>query len=138
MNWKCKVKSKIRNVMWYLISRRTPNRQKLLLARPWDWHLLELYDFVGPSNPADNVQSIMKDFRTPPSPSLEDNMPPVDFEPGLRALRLIVCLGRPFRAFLLAAAQQWGKEYNRIAADHDVKDIASVRDLMDVKTRVIS
>jgi len=38
-----------------LISRRTPNRQKLLLARPWDWHLLELYDFVEPSNPADNV-----------------------------------------------------------------------------------
>jgi len=119
-------------------SRRTPNRQKLLLIRPWDRTLLEQYDFPEQSNLGDDVQSIMtEDSRTlPGSPS--GNKVQVDPESGSRALRLIVGLGRPFRALLLAGAQQWGREYNRIAADHDivaqVKDMASVRDLMDVRT----
>ncbi|KAG1803059.1 uncharacterized protein BJ212DRAFT_1374559, partial [Suillus subaureus] len=53
-----------------------------------------------------------------------------------RALRLIVRLGQPFRAFLLA--RQRGGEYKRIASDRDiivqVKDVTSVRDLMDIGT----
>jgi len=120
-------------------SRRTPNREKLLLIRPWDHNLLEQYDFPAQSKLGDDVQSIMtEDSKMPCSPSPLGNRTHIDSEFGLRALRLIVGLGRPFRAFLLGAAQQWGREYNRIAADQDivaqVKDTASVRDLMDVRT----
>ncbi|KAG1843657.1 hypothetical protein C8R48DRAFT_678697 [Suillus tomentosus] len=60
---------------------------------------------------------------------------PVEEEPGSRALRLVVRLGQPFDAFLLA--QQRIGEYKRIASDYNiiaqVKDIASV-DNMDVGT----
>ncbi|KAG1792994.1 uncharacterized protein HD556DRAFT_1444088 [Suillus plorans] len=56
-------------------------------------------------------------------------------KPDSRALRLMVRLGQPFDAFLLA--QQRVGEYKRIASDHNiiaqVKDIASV-DSMDVGT----
>jgi hypothetical protein len=59
----------------------------------------------------------------------------VGSESHLRALRLIVRLGRPFGAFLLA--QQWGGEYKRIAADQNiiaqVKDMTAVHDI-DVRT----
>ncbi|KAG2091341.1 uncharacterized protein F5147DRAFT_723863 [Suillus discolor] len=48
-------------------------------------------------------------------------------------MRLIVRLGQPFSAFLLA--RQRGKEYKRIASDHDivaqVKDVNCVDSMMD-------
>jgi len=121
-------------------SRRTPNRQKLLLVRPWDRNILEQYDFPEQSSLSlrHDVQSIMtEDSRTLPGSPLGNRMQ-IDSNSGSRVLRLIVGLGRPFRALLLAAAQQWGREYIRIAADHDiiaqVRDVASVRDMMDVRT----
>ncbi|KAG1797242.1 uncharacterized protein BJ212DRAFT_1354794, partial [Suillus subaureus] len=50
--------------------------------------------------------------------------------------RLLVCLGQPFGAFLLA--QQGSGEYKRIVSDHDiigqVNDVVSVGDLMDIRT----
>jgi hypothetical protein len=53
-----------------------------------------------------------------------------------RALRLIVRLGQPFSAFLLA--RQRDGEFKRIASDHDiiaqVKDITSVDNMMDIRT----
>ncbi|KAG1798292.1 uncharacterized protein BJ212DRAFT_1374435 [Suillus subaureus] len=80
------------------------------------------------------------DHWTPPSPS--DDSPSrslvkqeeVDLES--RALRLLVRLGQPFGAFLLA--RQRGGEYRRVASDRDiiaqVKDMASVGDLIDIRT----
>jgi hypothetical protein len=50
-------------------------------------------------------------------------------------LRLLVRLGQPFGAFLLA--QQRGEEYKRIASDRDIigqiNDVHSVEDLMDIR-----
>jgi hypothetical protein len=58
-----------------------------------------------------------------------------DSESYSSALRLIVRLGQPFSAFLLA--QQQGGEYKRIASDQNiiaqVKDMAAVRNMMDVR-----
>jgi hypothetical protein len=49
---------------------------------------------------------------------------------------LIVRLGQPFGAFLLA--RQHGGEYKRIAPDRNiitqVKDMASIDDMMDIRT----
>ncbi|KAG0697556.1 hypothetical protein DFH29DRAFT_144836 [Suillus ampliporus] len=60
---------------------------------------------------------------------------PVDLETSERALRLLVRLGQPFGALLLA--QQHGGEYKRIASDHNiiaqVKDMASVGNMMDIR-----
>ncbi|KAG1789544.1 uncharacterized protein HD556DRAFT_777664 [Suillus plorans] len=57
-------------------------------------------------------------------------------ESHLQALQLIVRLGQPFGAFLLA--QQRGGEYKRIASDHDiiaqVEDVASINEMMDIRT----
>jgi hypothetical protein len=116
-------------------SRTRPVQQTFLLVRPWDRSLLELPDF------ADDTQSV-DDCTLPWSPSrnslvgLPTGYGSDDSETHLRALRLIVRLGQPFAAFLLA--QQWGGEYKRIASDHDiiaqVKDITSVCDMMDVRT----
>jgi len=115
-------------------SRKTPIRQKFLLVRPWDRNLLELYNFTEPASHADG-SVITEDPSSLPSSPLRDNVP-IDSESDSRELRLVVRLGQPFRAFLLA--QQWGREYNRIAADHDiiaqVDDISSVRNVMDVRT----
>jgi hypothetical protein len=115
-------------------ARRT--RQSFLLVRPWDRSLLELPDFVD-----SDTQSV-DGCTLPGSPSrnslagLATAYESDDSEVNLRALRLIVHLGQPFAAFLLA--QQWGGEYKRIASDHDiiaqVKDVASIRDMMDVRT----
>jgi len=101
-----------------------------------------LYDFAEPSSLADDAQSSITEdstAKTVPSASLggaDDVL--IDSEFGSRALRLIVGLGQPFRALLLAAAQQWGRDYNRIAADHNtiaqVKNMISVHDMMDVRT----
>jgi hypothetical protein len=60
----------------------------------------------------------------------------VDSESYSRALRLIVRLGQPFSALLLA--QQEGGEYKRIASDQNivaqVKNATAVRNMMDVRT----
>jgi len=115
-------------------SRKTPIRQKFLLVRPWDRNLLELYDFTEPASHADGSVTA-EDPSSAQSSLLRDNVP-IGSESDSRELRLVVRLGQPFRAFLLA--QQWGREYNRIAADHDiiaqVEDISSVRNVMDVRT----
>ena len=97
--------------------------------------LLELPDF------ADDTQSV-DDFTLAGSPScvslaeFRAEYGPCDSESHSLGLRLIVHLGQPFAAFLLA--QQWGGEYKRIASEHDiiakVKDITSVRDMMDIRT----
>jgi len=52
-----------------------------------------------------------------------------DSESHLRALGLIVRLGQPFHAFLLA--QQRGGEYTRVASDCDI--LAQVRDMISVR-----
>ncbi|KAJ8586869.1 hypothetical protein M405DRAFT_336264 [Rhizopogon salebrosus TDB-379] len=116
-------------------SRTRPAQQAFLLVRPWDRSLLELPDF---SADAQNVD----DCTLSGSPSrgslagLPAKYETDDSEAHLRALRLIVHLGQPFAAFLLA--QQWGGEYKRIASDHDiiaqVRDMTSVRHMMDVRT----
>jgi len=60
-----------------------------------------------------------------------------DSEAHLRELRLIVRLGQPFGALLLA--QQRGGEYKRVASDHlimaRVRDMTCVDDMMmDIRT----
>ncbi|KAG2158646.1 uncharacterized protein EDB93DRAFT_1119464 [Suillus bovinus] len=112
-----------------------PTRQKFCLVRPWDSRLLELPDS------ADDTESL-GDWSEPESPlyhshggyPVKEELP--DSESLSRALRLIVRLGQPFSAILLA--QQHGGVYKRIASDHDiiaqVKDMASVHAVMDVRT----
>ncbi|KAG2346774.1 hypothetical protein BDR05DRAFT_987924 [Suillus weaverae] len=124
-------------------SRAKPIRQRFILVRPWDRYLLGIPDFAKRPDFADDTESI-GDWTEPGSPVDDsqmddsDKLPgssPVEEEPGSRALRLMVRLGQPFDAFLLA--QQRVGEYKRIASDHNivaqVKDIASV-DNMDVGT----
>src|SRR6267154_6247003 len=115
-------------------SRVMATGQQYLLVLPWDRHFLELLDF------ADDAQS---NCETPPESPLHD-LPGRSFgEEGLavsefhsRALRLIVRLGQPFRAFLLA--QQRSGEYTRVAAEHNiiaqVKDVTFIPDMKDVRT----
>ncbi|KAG0702644.1 WD40-repeat-containing domain protein [Suillus ampliporus] len=94
-----------------------PTRQTFFLIRPWNRRDIGLPDF------ADNVQDTRETA-------------PDDLDSQSRALRLIVRLGQPFGALLLA--QQRGWEYKRIASDKNiiaqVKDMAAVRDMMDVRT----
>ncbi|KAG2149068.1 uncharacterized protein EDB93DRAFT_358436 [Suillus bovinus] len=110
--------------------------QTFLLARPWNRDLLEL------PNPSDDMQS-MENLAAPSSPLLDTSLGEnklVDTNPHSRALRLIVRLGQPFSAFLLA--RQHSGEYKRIASNRDivaqVKDMTSVRDMMDIRTLEIS
>ncbi|KAG1770592.1 heterokaryon incompatibility protein-domain-containing protein [Suillus placidus] len=119
-------------------SRFRPTRQTFLLVLPWDRRLLELPDF------ADDAKSL-GDWPQLESP-LDDSDESVGDPPGeeeladsesySRALRLIVRLGQPFGAFLLAR-QRCG-EYKRIASDHDifarVKDVTSVHSMMNIRT----
>ncbi|KAG1776044.1 hypothetical protein EV702DRAFT_1269102 [Suillus placidus] len=106
-------------------SRGRPGRQSFLLVRPWDRRLLELPDY------ADDTESV-DGFTLPGSPG-EEGL--VDPESSERAMRLVVRLGQPFSAFLLA--QQRSGEYKRIASDRDiitqVKDVDSVHG-MDIRT----
>jgi len=123
------------------LSRVMHIRQKLLLVRPWDRILLELHE---PSQFADDAQSIMsEDYQTPPSSPAFDPSDMggkenalFDSESDSQALRLTVLLGQSFGGLLLA--QQLSGEYKRIAADHEiiaqVEDIASVHDMMDIRT----
>jgi hypothetical protein len=116
-----------------------PARETLLLVYPWNHDLLEQL------NPADDTQ-YMGDYTIPGGSKpgrrasrfigrVRQLIAPVDSESYSRALRLIVRLGQPFRAFLLA--QRRGGEYRRIATDHDiiaqVRDTTSVRKMMDVR-----
>jgi hypothetical protein len=117
-------------------SRARSTRQPFLLVRPWNRYDFELSDL------SDEVQSADDDWLEPESPSNillsgshgEDE--PVDLEFHLRALKLIVRLGQRFGALLLA--QQRGGVYKRIASDHNiiaqVRDVASIHDMMDVRT----
>ncbi|KAG1843423.1 hypothetical protein C8R48DRAFT_678764 [Suillus tomentosus] len=113
-------------------SRTKPIRRAFLLVRPWDRYLLGVPDF------ADDTES-MGGWTEAGSPMDDsDELPgssPVEEQPDSQALRLMVRLGQPFNAFLLA--QQRVGEYKRIALDFNinaqVKDIASI-DNMDIGT----
>ncbi|KAG1746771.1 uncharacterized protein EDB91DRAFT_1245943 [Suillus paluster] len=117
-------------------SRGKPTQQTFFLVRPWDRRLLELPDFEEQPTIADDVESL-GEWSEPDSPSsspVEQEL--VDSESSERASRLIVRLGQPFCAFLLAQLRIG--EYKRIAPDHNiiaqVKDVASVHSMMDVRT----
>jgi hypothetical protein len=115
-----------------------PIRQAILLVRPWDHSLLELSDPADTPYLSDSESE--EYFSPPPSPSHHSIQVlvsgTVDSESYSRALRLMVRLGEPFSAFLLA--QQSGGEYKRIASDQSiiaqVKDMTAVRNMMDVRT----
>ncbi|KAG1870461.1 hypothetical protein C8R48DRAFT_698727 [Suillus tomentosus] len=123
-----------------------PTEQKFVLIRPWDRSLLELPDFAKPPQSAGRFEyghdtESEEDYGTPPSSPSDDlsGAFPVKQEvtdSESRALRLLVRLGQPFGAFLLA--QQRSGEYKRIASDHDiigqVNDVLSVGDSMDIRT----
>ncbi|KAG0695826.1 hypothetical protein DFH29DRAFT_1005099 [Suillus ampliporus] len=110
-----------------------PTMQTFLLVRPWNRHLLGLPDFTELPDIADDMESEEDHWLVPGSP---EECQPVDLGSSDRSLRFIVRLGQPFSAFLLA--QQRGGEYKRIASDHDiiaeVKDVASIQDMMDIRT----
>ncbi|KAG1719760.1 hypothetical protein EDB19DRAFT_628512 [Suillus lakei] len=120
-------------------SRARPTRQTFLLVRLWDRRLLELPDF-GDDTEGEESED---DYCSAPGSPLDephDSSPVeqqlVDLDSHSRALRLILRLGQPFSAFLLA--QQHGAEYKRIASNHaiiaQVKDMASVQSMMDIRT----
>jgi hypothetical protein len=118
-----------------LVQSAGPTLQTFLLVLPCNRHLLGLPDFTEP--PAnDDTQSEDGYWSVPQSPL--DNSPSgcPDSESHSQALRLLVRLGQPFSALFLA--QLRGGEYKRIASDHDiiaqVNDIASVADMMDIRT----
>jgi hypothetical protein len=110
-------------------------RQSFLLVRPWDRSLLDPLDFVDLHDLSDTES--VEDISPPVSP-LQDSpgeSPGENSEESYsQTLRLIVRLGQSFSAFLL---MQWGGEYKRIASDQSiiaqVKDMASVNDMMDVR-----
>ncbi|KAG1726863.1 uncharacterized protein EDB91DRAFT_1350428 [Suillus paluster] len=120
-----------------------PPLQTFLLVYPWDRHLLELPDFAELPDSGDDTQSEDSNYLSPPESPLDESPggSPVEQEMGVsdshsRALRLIVRLGQPFSALMLA--RQRGGEYKRIVSDHDivaqVKDVAStIHDMMDVR-----
>ena len=116
--------------------RRMPSRQKLLLVRPWDRDLLGAYDVAGFDNESD-AQSIMTDDSVWPPCSASGDSDNLSAESGSdsQALRLLVRLGQPFRALLLA---QRGREFRRIAADYNITaritDMASALNVMRVTT----
>ncbi|KAG1777457.1 heterokaryon incompatibility protein-domain-containing protein [Suillus placidus] len=89
-----------------------PTPQAFFLVCPWNRQDFGLLDFA---NGAQGAKDGLDSFS--------------------RALKLIVRLGQPFTALLLA--QQRGSEYKRIASDHsitaEVKNMTAVRDLMGVK-----
>ncbi|KAG1746024.1 uncharacterized protein EDB91DRAFT_1199638 [Suillus paluster] len=119
-------------------------QQQFLLVRPWDRRLLEHLDFAELPAFADDAESLgnwsesespLQD--SPPISPVEEELDESEFHS--RALQLIVRLGQPFSAFLLA--QRRGGEYARIASDHhiivQVKDMAFVHSMMDIRTVMI-
>ncbi|KAG1805311.1 uncharacterized protein BJ212DRAFT_1590848 [Suillus subaureus] len=105
--------------------RRT--RQTFLLVRPWNRYGLGLINF------ADETQS-MEGWRELASSSDDtlDGYPGYN-ELATRELKLIVLLGQPFGALLLA--QQRGGEYKRIASDNTI--ITRVRDMASVDNMLL-
>ncbi|KAG2151516.1 hypothetical protein DEU56DRAFT_908357 [Suillus clintonianus] len=130
----------------FQFSRARPTQQTFLLVRPWNRYDLGLPDF------ADNKTTEAWSSCWSPSWSVPLSTPsslpdhsqsvsaaehePVDSESHSRALRLIMHLGQPFSALLLA--QQRGGEYKRIASDRNIiaqiRDMTAVDDMMDVRT----
>ncbi|KIK42096.1 hypothetical protein CY34DRAFT_27709, partial [Suillus luteus UH-Slu-Lm8-n1] len=98
-------------------SHARPTRQSFLLVHPWDRHLLGLPDFEDDTQSEDGWTALDSPSQDSPS-EFPGRQKSVDSELVDRALRLIVRLGKPFSAFLLA--QQRGGEYKRIASDHDI------------------
>ncbi|KAG2757384.1 WD40 repeat-like protein [Suillus brevipes Sb2] len=129
-------------------------RQTLLLVRPWTRCSLELPDFDNDTQSDANVSEVGSSLYSMPPGSrsralrfiprigqpfgsfLDNFRGDKNSESHLQALQLIVRLGQPFNAFLLA--QQPSGEYKRIASDRhviaQVKDVSSVRSMMDVRT----
>ncbi|KAG1738652.1 uncharacterized protein EDB91DRAFT_448861 [Suillus paluster] len=109
---------------------RSPG-EPFLLVRPWNRYDLELPDLANDAWSVDSgsepESSSDKSLGEDPG---ENEL--VDSESHSRALRLIVRLGQPFGALLLA--QQRGGEYKRIASDHTI--IAQVRDMTAVHDNV--
>jgi hypothetical protein len=135
-----------------IITEDTLLTRQTLLVYPWNRYLLEspnnaddtqivddhyVTDATGKNELSDTESRwrFIDRVRPPVSALFHSFTGPVDSESHLRALRLIVRLGQPFRAFLLA--QQRGGEYRRIASDHDiiaqVQDVTSVRKMSDVR-----
>ncbi|KAG0701088.1 hypothetical protein DFH29DRAFT_929025 [Suillus ampliporus] len=118
-----------------LIQFLKPTQKKFLLVRPWNRHDLGLPDFTE-----DDEQSLDEfSLESPLDDSLDESVgenEPVDLDSQSREFRLVVRLGQPFSALLLA--QQQGGEYKRIASDRNiiaqVKDVTAVRDMMNVRT----
>lgn len=111
-------------------SRAKPTQQSFFLVRPWDRRLLELPDFSDdPQSTDDWSKAESLSSRSSSISSGEQCL--VRSESHSQALRLLVCLGQPFAAFLLA--RQHAGEYRRIASDHNiiaqVKDVTSVHDV---------
>ncbi|KAG1764706.1 hypothetical protein EDD22DRAFT_882277 [Suillus occidentalis] len=79
-----------------------------------------------------------EDYWTPPSSPSHDwsddySVKQDAFDIESRAFRLLVRLGQPFSAFLLA--QQRSGEYKRIASDHDIIGrVNDIRNPMDIRT----
>jgi hypothetical protein len=124
-------------------SRSRPARHAYFLVRPWDRSLLEVPDLADDTESLEDMTSLesledMEDWTpwhdSPGMSSGENGL--VDLESHSRAVRLIIRLRQPFSAFLLT--QKWGGEYKRIASDQSiiaqVKDMASVHDLMNIRT----
>ncbi|KAG2339568.1 hypothetical protein BDR05DRAFT_1003235 [Suillus weaverae] len=121
-------------------ARPPPIWQNILLVRPWSRDLLELHDCAYDTHSVEH-------WSVPESPlhesPLHDSLPaqtePIHSDPHSRALRLIVRLGQPFSAFLLA--RQRNGEFKRIASNHDiiaqVKDMTSIGDMMDIRILAI-
>jgi len=107
-------------------------RQKFWLVRPWNHDLLELPDSTDVTQTKDNYSKSLLHSLPAGSPG-ENGL--VDWESHEHALRMIVRLGQPFGALLLA--QQRGVGYKRIASDYhiipQVKDITSF-DNIDIET----
>ncbi|KAG2142854.1 heterokaryon incompatibility protein-domain-containing protein [Suillus bovinus] len=112
-------------------ARPLPSWQTILLVRPWNRELLGLHEA------ADDTQSDNWSVLESPSyPSHAAQSEPIYSDSHLRQLQMIVRLGQPFHAFLLA--RQRDGEFKRIASDLDiiaqVKDMASINYLMDIRT----
>ncbi|KAG2152802.1 hypothetical protein DEU56DRAFT_977193 [Suillus clintonianus] len=120
-------------------SRAKPTLQTFLLVRPWDPYLLELPEFADNPQNMDNW-SVRGSMVHDTFSMFSGETGPIDFQSKPRALRLIVRLGQPFGAFLLA--RQRGGEYRRIASDRNiiaqVKDVAGSIHRMHVRTLEIS
>ncbi|KAG2367096.1 hypothetical protein BDR07DRAFT_1394292 [Suillus spraguei] len=118
-------------------SRARPMQQTFLLIRPWDRDLLGIPDFPKHDfiNDTEHIGSWTESGSSIDDSQMDDS----DKFPGgsshSQALQLMVRLGQPFDAFLLA--QHHVGEYKRIASDQkivaQVKNIASV-DNMDIGT----